>query len=145
MRQSRRILMLGVVLTGLLLLFSASSWSATQLGLDGTDDYAREALGTTSPSALDVSTFTIEAWIYPTAEMEMAAVSDSAYILGIVRRYDTDYHDYRLGIGLYLWDSSGALNQFKFFYYDNPVLNAWNHVVGMFDGSTNACWIGING
>lgn len=142
MKQVSRVGALGVVLTGLLLGFPGGGWAATQLNLDGVDDFAREALGTTSPSALDVSTFTIEAWIYPTQDSSMPVVSNGAYRLWLV------WDGLRWGIQFTLRQTATwpmYLAHTQTWWPNEMQRDSWNHVVGMFDVSTNTCGVGING
>ena len=49
------------------------------LSLDGVDDWVRQSIGASSPSGLDLGTFSVEAWIFPTQTTRMYVFSDSAY------------------------------------------------------------------
>lgn len=70
----------GLLLLALLLLDASLVCASRVLNLDGVDDFAREPVGTASPSTFDLTTFTVEAWVFPTETLGSWFVfSDSGY------------------------------------------------------------------
>lgn len=112
--------------------------TGNQLGLDGFNDVVREAEDVVSPSPLDVTTFTIEAWIYPPDSVGMVA-SDSAYDLMVFASELVA----SVGFNIYGADGSGYAHT----YFEPVTPNQWNHVAGMagvIDG-TPAIRVAVNG
>ena len=109
--------------------------------LDGQNDFAHEATGTSSPSPLDVDTFTIEAWVFPTQNQPMAGISDGAYTLDVW--FQSGAANNGLGVRFNLFRDGGSFNNFVVFR--DIQLNEWNHVAAMVDSSTRECWLAING
>jgi hypothetical protein len=115
------------------------------LSLDGEDDIAREAVGTASPSGLDLSRFTVEAWIFPTVAKTMTIVSDSAYVFRV--RFSPSAANNGLGIELILFRKTptGGFGNNSFVEFRDVRTNVWNHVSASFDSATNQCVLTING
>ena len=111
------------------------------LVLDGVDDRA-EADTSIFPNSTTVHSFTVEAWIYPTAAGSYIA-TDDAYDL--ILYYDPNPGVANNGVGitfkLYnLCNSSIARTEYR-----DVKLNQWNHVAGMYDASAKQFWLSING
>ena len=125
----------------LLLLDDTSFISAAgnQLCLYGTDDVAVHEQASNPPtSALDLSRFTIEAWVYPQDDSNMTIVADSAYYL-MVRTQP-------LRVEFSVMTSTGFPAFLSFSGTTNPLkLNQWNHVVGMVNNFTKKLQIAVNG
>ncbi len=109
------------------------------LTLDGTDDYAVENEEFSGlMSTLDVSTFTVEAWIYAERDQDMFISSDSAYVF----RFVSDASTRGIHGGIFVnaditsgFDSRSAANR----------LNTWIHVSFSYSASTNTCRQSVNG
>src|SRR3990172_4012183 len=119
-----------------------SSIAGNQLGLDGDDAFARQEPICTPdhcvavippPSPLDVSTFTIEAWIFPTENKTMTIASDSAYSLDVI--FQSGESNGGLGIGWTLFNTTHTA--YPHDEFRGLQLNQWNHVAGMFDDASN--------
>ncbi len=119
-----------------------------QLGLDGVDDVAVQAANVPSPSPLDLTTFTIEAWIFPTVIFTgtsiMVIVADSAYDLSVVNGSpqfacpNEPRIRFRIFIDTFFFSlTSISCNVFK--------VNQWNHIVGIVDSTGEKLRLGING
>ncbi|MDH4154238.1 MAG: Ig-like domain-containing protein [Nitrospira sp.] len=121
--------------------FNNASVSAadTQLGLNGTDDVAVHQPGSNPPSsALDLTAFTIEAWVYPLADKDMIVVADSAYYLMVKPQ--------PLRVEFAVMTSTGSPAFLSFAGTTNPLkLNQWNHVVGMANNFTKTLQVAVNG
>jgi PKD repeat protein len=113
--------------------------AGNQLSVHGTNDVAVHEQITNPPtSALDLPTFTIEAWIYPEYESDMIIVADSAYYLMI--------RSQPLSVQFAVMTSTGFPAVLTFSGTTNPLeLNQWNHVAGMVDNFTKALQIAVNG
>ena len=109
------------------------------LSLNGDDDVAVHQLTSNPPaSPLDVSRFTIEAWIYPVADNDMIVAADSAYYLMVKPQPLRVEFAVATSTGFPAWSSfSGTTHPLA--------LNQWNHVVGMVDSSTKQLRIAVNG
>jgi hypothetical protein len=110
-----------------------------QLGLNGVDDVAVFDESNSSPeTTLDVTTFTIEAWIYPLASQEMLVVADSAYYLMV--KPDP------LRVEFAAMTTTGFPAFQSFAGTSSPLqLNQWNHVAGIADNSTQIIHVAVNG
>lgn len=117
----------------------APSASGNQVGFDGADDVLVHQVGSSPPaSSLDLTAFTIEAWIYPLAERSMLVVADSGYYL-MVRPSP-------LRIELAVMTSTGFPAFVSFAGNANPLqLNQWNHVVGIADSFARTLRVAVNG
>jgi len=117
----------------------APSASGNQVGFDGVDDVVVHQAGSNPPaSSLDLTTFTIEAWIYPLFERSMIVVGDRAYYL-MVRPSP-------LRIEFAVMTSSGFPAFTSFAGNGNPLqLNQWNHVVGIADDFAHTLRVAVNG
>ncbi len=121
--------------------FAASSVSATgnQLGLDGTADVAvHQQIANPPASTFDISTFTIEAWVFPLGGGSRLVAADSAYYLML--RSDP------LRLELAVMTSFGFPASVSFAGTTRPLeLGRWNHVVGMVNGATGKLQVAVNG
>ncbi len=126
------------------ILNSASlSKAGNQIGLDGGSAVVVHQKTANPPtSTLDLTTFTIEAWVFPLADQDMLIVADSAYYLMVKAPTATQ----PLGVEFAVLTSTG-FPAFKFFAGSiRPFkLAQWNHVVGMVDNINKYLWLGING
>lgn len=115
------------------------SAAGNQLGLDGGDQVAVHQWSYNPlVSPLDMSTFTIEAWIYPLADRNMIVVADSAYYLMVKSQ--------PLRVEFSVLTSTGSPAFLSFSGTTNPLqLNQWNHVVGMVDNSAKTLLVAVNG
>ncbi len=122
---------------------ASTSKAGNQLGLNGgVEVAAHQQTSNPPPSSLDLTTFTIEAWVFPLANQDMLIVADSAYYVMVKAQTAT----HPLGVEFAVLTSTGY-PAYQFFAGNlNPFkLNQWNHVVGMVDNSTRNLWVGING
>jgi hypothetical protein len=113
--------------------------AGNQLSVHGTNDVAVNEQVTNPPtSALDLSTFTIEAWIYPQYDSDMIIAADSAYYLMI--------RSQPLSVQFAVMTSTGFPAVLTFSGTTNPLkLNQWNHVAGMVNNFTKVLQIAVNG
>lgn len=127
-----------VTVTSLFNTLTASA-AGNQLGLNGLDDVAVFDQANTLPeTTLDVSTFTIEAWIFPLADQDMLVVADSAYYVMIKPN--------PLRVEFAVLTTTGFPAFTSFSGTSSPLqLNQWNHVVGMVDNLTGTMHVAVNG
>jgi len=107
--------------------------------LDGVDDKA-EALTSIFPNTTTAQSFTVEAWIYPTAAGSFIA-TDDAYALILFSNANEVNNG--VGIKFSLWSdcpTSVEATEFR-----DVTLNQWNHVAAIFDASAQQFTISING
>jgi len=109
--------------------------------------YVREATGIVSPSPLDISgSFTLEAWINPSSIDERPILSDSAYLLSTFPVPNSSV----FGIKFILFytnsnnDIIGSVTTWPV-QLTGLAIGTLNHVVAMFDGVNNRCFLAING
>jgi hypothetical protein len=110
------------------------------LSLDGLDDKAEAAI-TIFPNTATVSSFTVEAWIYPT-DSGTYILSDDAYSL--ILFYQSGASNNGLGIRFYVFAPTCSSFTAKTEFRDIR-LNQWNHVAGMYDAPAGQLFISING
>jgi len=117
--------------------------SGNHLSLNGEDGVVVHQAGINpSASSLDLTTFTIEAWVYPTANRDMLIAADSAYYL-MIRQQVSD-QPLRVEFAVLTYTGFPAFRSFVGNL--RPLqLNQWNHVVGMVNNSTAQLWVGVNG
>lgn len=118
---------------------TVASEAGLQLGLDGVDDVAVHESSPNPPtSALDLTTFTIEAWIFPLADKEMLVVADSGYYLMI--------RPQPLRAEVAVLTTSGFPASQSFAGTIAPLeVGRWSHVVGMVNGATRTIRVAVNG
>jgi hypothetical protein len=125
-----------------------ASSAGNQLGLDGfvdpignvasTDVVVHELGANPPPSALDLRTFTIEAWVFPLANRAMLVAADSAYYL-MLRGDD-------LRMELAVMTSTHFPAYMTFSPTSHPLqLGRWNHVAGMIDDLAGTMRLAVNG
>ncbi|QQR78684.1 MAG: VCBS repeat-containing protein [Candidatus Moraniibacteriota bacterium] len=122
-------------------LVNGPSWTTAgkndgALSFDGANDYVN--LGASSALQLPGS-FTLSAWVYPTT------FSGDRDIITRVSAVSSEYHLQTTGTQIQVGFSSGGS-----WYYQNAStasmpLNAWSHVVSVFDDANNTFTMYING
>jgi len=127
-----------VTVTSIFNILTASA-AGNQLGLNGVDDVTVfDQTNTLSETTLDVSTFTIEAWVFPLADQNMLVVADSAYYVMIKPN--------PLRVEFAVLTTTGFPASTSFSGIGSPLqLNQWNHVVGMVDNVTRTMHVAVNG
>ena len=120
-----------------------ASDSGNQLGVDGNDDVAVHQLASSPPSSsLDLTTFSIEAWVYPLANEDMIVVADSAYYLMI----KAEALSLPLRAEFSVITTSGFPAFTSFAGTIQPLqLNQWNHIVGIANNFTHEITLAVNG
>lgn len=103
------------------------------LNLDGFSDKA-EATTTIFPDSSTLTSFTVEAWIYPTRRATMYIARDEVYVLSV--NYHPEGANDGMGIGFSVFadESGGSKGSVEF---RDVTLNKWNHVVGIFDAEAS--------
>jgi hypothetical protein len=140
MRNSRRMQIGVLVLVFIPMLVLMSVFSKTVyaqsggfLKLDGFGDKA-EATTTIFPASSTLTSFTVEAWIYPTRRATKYIARDEVYVLSV--NYHSEASNDGMGIGFSVFaDESGNLKGTV--EYRDVTLNQWNHVVGIFDAEAS--------
>src|SRR6266540_1381316 len=130
-----------LVLTLLIFVLGAFHSRAAEglaLALDGVNDDARAA-GTVFPDSTTLQSFTVEAWVYPTAAGSVIS-TDDAYDL--ILFYSPGAANGGVGIKFMLYGSgvSQSITEFR-----DVRLNQWDHVAGMYDASSRQFKMAING
>jgi len=127
-----------VTVTSLFNILTASA-AGNQLGFNGVDDVAVFDQANTLPeTTLDVSTFTIEAWVFPLADQDMVVVADSAYYVMIKPN--------PLRVEFSVLTTTGFPATTSFSGTSSPLqLIRWNHVVGMVDNLAKTIHVAVNG
>lgn len=119
--------------------FSLAVIPSIELLLDGVDDKA-EATTTIFPDTNTAQSFTVEAWIYPTAAGAYIAIDDT---YALILFYDPAENNNGVGIKFGLASDCSSLVEATEFR--DVTLNQWNHVAAMFDASAQHFTISING
>lgn len=125
---------------------ASTSAAGNQLGLNGGQQIVEHQQASNPPtSPLDLTTFSIEAWIYPLANQDMVIAADSSYYLEIKAQTATS----PLGVVFAVSISNGYFSfPTPIFFAGNATsikLNQWNHVIGMVDNTTKNLFVAING
>jgi hypothetical protein len=120
-----------------------ASDSGNQLGVDGNADVAVHQLASSPPSSsLDLTTFSIEAWVYPLANEDMIVVADSAYYLMI----KAEALSLPLRAEFSVITTTGFPAFTSFAGTIQPLqLNQWNHIVGIANNFTHEITLAVNG
>ena len=109
------------------------------LELDGVDDLAAAA-STILPDSTSLTSFTVEAWVYPMRRADAFIISDDAYDLTTVIQGGNLAMAFRIRGG----PSSSVLSS-RHFNYDRVTTNAWSHLALMFDAPTRVLSWAVNG
>ncbi len=109
------------------------------LELDGVDDLAA-AVSTILPDSTSLTSFTVEAWVYPMRRADAFIISDDAYDLTTVIQGGNLAMAFRIRGG----PSSSVLSS-RHFNYDRVTTNAWSHLALMFDAPTRVLSWAVNG
>lgn len=116
--------------------------NAGSLNLGSTTDKIN--LGTAINAQIDpINTFTVEAWVYPTT-MQNGLGNDYGMIIG---NYNTVFVDMQFmlrkeGANYAFWVNDSATTNFKnVTAYNTVVLNQWQHIAGVWDGSSIKIYI----
>jgi hypothetical protein len=122
---------------------TVASDSGNQLGLDGSADVAVHELAANPPaSSLDLTTFSIETWVYPLANQDMIIVADSAYYLMIKARTVS----LPLRAEFSVMTTTGLPAFISFAGTSQPLqLNQWNHIVGIANNFSHEIVLAVNG
>jgi len=98
------------------------------------------------PTNEELTSFTAEAWIYPTEISNMVIISDRVYSLQLLVEEITvlgSTYQY-LSLWFTLWGAGDYQVEMNY-SFSNVHLNEWSHVFAGFDVGTNSCYIGLNG
>src|SRR3990167_187861 len=119
-----------IFIFSLLILLSPLSVSA--LNFDGVDDY----VDVTDAPSLQLSNFTVSAWINPSNRTTWNMIVTKTTLNGAVK----NNYELRLeptsGVFALVDDGGDQINSTT-----APTLNAWTHVVGSFDGTTSRVYV----
>ena len=114
--------------------------SGNALALDGGVDYAWFS-GTVFPTSSGLQSFTVEAWIYPTAASIAFIAADDCYDFKLY--YQPGAPNGGLGVQFVLYDIYGQ--GLGFSEFRGVQLDQWNHVAAVFDAASGQMKLAING